>query len=629
MSSQAELTILANKFNTLMRNNEIGGFPNDLENELLELFDLIQQEETRLSQAAAALLSRAYLIAIHLLDDKSFENERGRRHKAQNLFDALVSTRAILLNPEEEQARAKLKRIYRTSAFELRVHHSSAKYYFLSFIDGLINSTNKVRAFVFQAPPYSRSRFATQDILEEKIEGFLFIANQPSTAKLLTNFGAASPIYSSNRAEKFEHLAPQLIERYQAFYTEYQEDDLSILAINRLMVALDELANEVVRLQDNQLLSVLAVQAFYASQDYVFDLLLEDNFSLQRAKNLNACLKQAILVMKNPGQRSEIIKLEELVEKSDYKRFHCDKEKTTYAILHILAAAALLGLAIFEAIASHGLSLVVTIWTIVAEGSSLGVGLGQFYYFLTGETRNTLFAESMSKLSRGTRFSVPGYYSDSSERKSLEILYHDPSDEQSREAQQLLASLERLEANIQLQQDSFLSQQAHAVLKNGENFAIELLRENPISIKRTKRLRECFDAANEVLCQPNNLEAINHLVKLVSKGDYEARRIVKRELVIGSLLALASIALYVITITATVLSSGSTAGTILSPIMLSAVAAHKLMHSVRRERTLFSDEAKALAEYAQFAGGAFFGPPPESAEQTIYNDSYETGFLAV
>ncbi|CDZ76578.1 hypothetical protein BN59_00852 [Legionella massiliensis] len=622
MSSTTELTILAKKFKSLMAQRPRKEFPDNLQTELSQLRHLIQSEDTRLSQAAAVVLSRAYLIAINLLNAKSPMDERGKAHIAENLASCIALTRAVLTEPNNKKARTALEKMLRSSAFELRAFSSSAKHYALASIDAVVNTINRGRAFIFQTAPHPRSRFASQDILEEKLESFLLVANQPSTAKLLSSL--SFPLNLPAEKGGFHYLIPALKERYRQFREDYEEDEARIVAISDLLKTLDELGREAALVKDNQALRSMAIQAFYASQDFVIDLLAEKNPALPRVENLNACLQQTILVIKNPGQQAEILKLDALVTKSDYKRFQCDKEKTTYAVLHIIAAAALLAHALFEAVASHGISLIITAWVITAEASSLGVGLGQLYYFLTGEIKNTLFSESMANLSIAAR--LKGLENSSEDRGHA---LYSPSNfadvELNEEITELQVALIRLRNHSKDAKAAFLSEPAWAVLLTGEDLASDLLRESSPSIERIQKLRECIEAADAVVCQPNDLAATIQLAKLINEGDYEASRLDKYELFIGSVIALASIALYVITITATVLSAGSTAGTILSAVMLSAVAAHKLAHCVHREQTSFSVEAKALTEYAQFAGNTFF-PPPEQSKYAEDGLSYSPSF---
>ncbi|MGL5741438.1 MAG: hypothetical protein ACRCXC_02235 [Legionella sp.] len=85
------------------------------------------------------------------------------------------------------------------------------------------------------------------------------------------------------------------------------------------------------------------------------------------------------------------------------------------------------------------------------------------------------------------------------------------------------------------------------------------MRDAKPSAKLIKKLRECIEAADQIVLNPGDHDAVHRLVHLVSQGDYEMRKIIKRDVFIGVLLVLACIALYAITITGTVFSAGVTA----------------------------------------------------------------------
>ncbi|ARG98556.1 hypothetical protein [Legionella micdadei] len=636
-----EVLALANKFDNSFKNHTIPELPQDLLKQLTSLRELVCQQThtngTLLTQVTISLLIRVYLLGIGILDREAHYTNEEKIRIANNIITCANLVGRVLTQSNNEEAFIDLEKMLHAGTFELRAF-TSWKHLFLSAIDNVINGVNTGRALIFRST-YSRSRLATREIISETLQEFLFVAkNQFTTRSLLSSLQPTETFSNFYLAENHKahilHLDKGLSDLYQAFYHYHQQDRERISAAKAMIESLDYFAKQSALAKDNQIINAYAEQAFLASQELVIELLKDSKPSVQRMKRLAACFEQTAHVIANPGKKSEVKKLEKLVEESDYKRFHCDKEKTAYAIIHILVSAALLALAIVEAVVSHGISLAAHLWIIGAEGGSLGVGFGQLYYFSSSEIKTTFFADSMSKLAQVTR--SKSKHEDWRDKGDIEnrreqllnTLYQDSlaNNFYNKEVKQLLSSLQVLRNNVHQSKQTLIYSQAHAVLQSAEELAIDLVRSKYPSQIRIQKLRECVDAANAVVLQPENVQAINQLVTLVSHGDYEAKKIIKRDIVIASLLALASIALYIVTITGTIFSAGATSGTILSPIMLSAVAAHKFANSIHRERTRFSEEAKALTEFAQTAGKNLTSPSQisECPDETSSFPSYRS-----
>lgn len=483
---------------------------------------------------------------------------------------------------------------------------------FFSTLDKILNAINIGRTFVFEMN-YPRSRLATREIIGKTLEDFLLVAeNQSTTSKLLSSLRPQISLLSVPPPEEnkatIQHLGELITSTYDEFYTHNAQAEKAVLAAKAMLESLNHFGHQVLLTKDNPIINNYAEAAFLASQDLAIELLNDEKPSIERMEGLTTCFDQAAIVIQNPGKKSELKKLEQLVEKSDYKRYHCDPEKSTYAIFRILISALFLAYAIYDVVTGFGVSLATQLWVISAEAGSLAVGSGQLYYFSNGKVKNTLFADSMEKLSQAARIKLSTEEwrdtsnLDSRREELLIELNKTKFGQTDEEINKLLDALAGLRSNVDQTRMTLISTQVRTVLNSGEELAIDILRAKSPSSVRIKKLRECVEAANSIIMQPDNLEAINRLVTLVSERDYETRKIIGRDFFIASLLALASIVLYVVTITGTVLSAGITAGTIFTPITLSISAAYKFAHAFQPQHTRFTDEAEALTEFAQIAG---------------------------
>lgn len=632
MPTLKELSAWASKFENSFQPCKIPNFPSDLSNKLKSLKNRVQQQsyanESLLNKATLSLLTRLYILSVGISESNTHYSVAERVKVANNIIKGIDLITTVLNEPGHTKALIDLENMLYSGAFELSAP-PSWRHFFLSTIDKVVNGINTGRAFFFRSH-YTRSRLATREIINKPLQQFISVAENKFTSRnKLSSLRPQKTLIDIQPTESDKahilYLTPDITTLYNTFYLRHQQDIVVSFTAKAMLESLDRFAKETLLAQDNQVINAYAEQAFLASQELVAELLSEHTPSVQRMKRLTVCFEQTAKVIANPGKKSEVRKLEKLVEESDYKRFHCDKEKTTYAIIHILVSAALLALAIVEAVISHGISLASHLWIIGAEGGSLGVGFGQLYYFSKSEIKNTFFSHSMEKLAQVAKSKSrheDWQDKENSENRREQLLHQVYQNSVakslfSNESEQLLASLETLRKSIRQSQQTLLYPQANAVLQSAEELTIDLFRsQSPsgISAIRMSKLRECIDAANEVVLHPDNLQAMNRLVTLISQGDYETKKIIKRNIIIACLLAVASIALYIITITGTIFSAGATSGTIISPVMLSAVAAHKFAHASHRERTRFSDEAEALTELAQVASHHLTSISPEIIE---------------
>ncbi|KTD39098.1 hypothetical protein Lnau_0297 [Legionella nautarum] len=618
MYKKEELLAFENKFKQLFDNNcyILPNFPTQLAQMLTSLREQIEErsdtEETRLDNAAVPLLIRLYLLSIGIMDLNSPYSDEKRIKVADGIIRCTNLIKILLAQPADQEIFEQLDELLYSDIFELRAYDSAWKHYFFSTLDKILNAINRVRTFVFSMN-YPRSRLATREIIGKTLEDFLLVAENPSTtSKLLSSLRPqiASLSFSSTEENKAYtlYLSELITSTYEKFYTRNAQEEKALIAARTMLESLNRFGQQVLLTKDNLIINNYAETAFLASQDLAIELLKDESPSIERMEQLTTCFDQAAIVIQNPGKKAELKKLELLVEKSDYKRYHCDKEKSTYAIFRILISALFLAYAIYDVVTGFGVSLAAQLWVISAEAGSLAVGSGQLYYFSNGKVKNTLFADSLGKLTQAAR--IKSYSEDWQDKENLENrreeilieLNESKFGQANQKINNLLDELACLRTNINKTKMTLISSQARAVLQSGEELAIDLLRAKSPSSIRIKKLRKCIEAANTVVTQPDNLEAIHRLVTLISERDYEARKIIARDFFIASLLALASVALYVVTITGTVLSAGITAGTIFTPITLSITAAYKFAHAFHSQHTRFTDEAEALTEFAQIAG---------------------------
>ncbi len=572
---------------------------------LAKLSQTLNSTETVLSQAANPLLNRFALLQ-DLLATNKLSNQQ-KRHLLQQLEYCVSLMTALIEGKSKPKNLRYLKKMLYTNAFEIRANSSFFKHYSLTTLDMIINGFNNLRGFIFRSA-YPRAHFAKKDIITGELERFIRVAQGSSTGLLLSALRPKEPAEPQKLTEEEKnssHLNQVISDIYNALLLKKIPRQKK-QQLTQLIIALNSFAEQTLKTQQNAVTYPAAEQAFLASQDLAIEILQQRSLSLKKMRRLTICLKQTTLVLANPGQKSEVEKLEKLVRQSDYSRCQSDKEKSSYAILHIIASIALLSLAIFEAMTIPCLSLMVNSFTIAAELSSLIVGGGQALYFSKSRIHQTFYADSMdilaqaarlnSKHSDWTNIELEGNRKKLLNQAATSLITGTPALEE--EVQKLMSVLEQLR-EINLSTNSIIKNQATTVLQHGEDLALDLLTAQNPSLKRIRKLSECILAAAAVAKDPSNAQSNQHLILLLSQRNYETRKLIKRDALIGGLLILASLALFAITITGTALSGGITAGTILSPIMLTIMALNKLAHCNPYERTPLGEDLRKLSDFGQ------------------------------
>ncbi|MCE3044064.1 hypothetical protein [Legionella sp. 16cNR16C] len=629
MAESSEITGLTRKLNKLIKQKKINGFPDHLTTELENTAKLLNLKECAYNDSLKSLLIRLHLISIHVLKNADYLSNAEKNRIAKNV---ITCTRLITksdTNQDNIKYHQKLRRLLNSNAFEFRKYSSPWKHYPLVLIDSVVNAVNYGRSGIFRTD-YPRSHLARKDYVSETLEHFTLV-NRSASSRMVLSRLASCP--DNPEDELIRHLNPEVTEAFARFIAANKANSKLTDEVRTLIASLNGIAKQLAGAEHNQVIHAAAKKAFLACQDLVLEILNNKKVSITKIKQLSVCFKQTALVIENPGNKEQVLKLSEMVEQSDYSRYRADREKTSYAVIHILVSAALLGLAIFEAVASHGLSMAVHAWIISAEGVSLGVGLGQLHYFSNSDQRKTFFFDSMEKMCSATNLSSSHQdwvnQNDLVNRRTElldEIIaqkYKDTSD-LSKEAINLMTALRALQQSSNLSSQELLKKQAQTVLSCAQDLALDLLRAEEPSMHRIQKLTECVNAAQKVTSQPENPQAIAHLVKLLNQGGYETTRVNKKDILIASLLALASIVLFAVTITGTILSGGTTAGTILSPFMLMIMSINRFIHAFQRQQTAFTAEARTLAEYSEIMGDA--EPEPIPDELSSDSDGYSSDF---
>ncbi|MCW8450530.1 hypothetical protein [Legionella quinlivanii] len=632
MAESSEITGLTRKLNQLIKQKNINGFPDHLTTELENTSKLLNLKECAYNDSLKSLLIRLHLISIHVLKNVDYLSDAERNRIAKNVITCTRLITKSHTNQDNKKHHQKLRGLLNSNAFEFRKYSSPWKHYPLALIDSVVNAVNYGRSGIFRTD-YPRSHFASKDYVSETLEHFTLV-NRSASSRMVLSRLASCP--DNPEDELISHLNPEVTEAFAPFIAANKANSKLTEEVRTLIASLNEIAKQLTGAEHNQVIHAAAKKAFLACQDLVLEILKNKKVSITKIKQLSVCFKQTALVIENPGNKEQVLKLSEMVEQSDYSRYRADREKTSYAVIHILVSAALLGLAIFEAVASHGLSMAVHAWIISAEGVSLGVGLGQLHYFSNSDQRKTLFFDSMEKMCSATNLSSThqdwvGQNDLVNRRTELldEIIaqkYKETSD-LSKEAVNLMTALQSLQQSSNSSRQELLKKQAQTVLSCAQDLALDLLRAEKPSMQRIQKLTECVNAAQKVTSQPDNPEAVAHLVKLLNQGGYETTRVNKKDILIASLLALASIVLFAVTITGTILSGGTTAGTILSPFMLMIMSINRFIHAFQRQQTAFTEEARTLAEYSEIMGDA--QPEAISDEHSCDSGGYAAAFSSI
>ncbi|RAP38027.1 hypothetical protein B1207_03290 [Legionella quinlivanii] len=624
MAESSEITGLTRKLNKLIKQKNINGFPDHLTTELENTAKLLNLKDCAYNDSLKLLLIRLHLISIHVLKNADYLSDAEKNRIAKNVITCTRLITKSHANQDNIKYHQKLRRLLNSNAFEFRKYSSPLIHYPLVMIDSVVNAVNYGRSGIFRTD-YPRSHFARKDYVSETLEHFTLV-NRSASSRMVLSRLASCPNLTNSEDELISHLNEEVTEPFARFIAVNKANSKLTDEVRTLIASLNEIAKQLAGAEHNQVIHAAAKKAFLACQDLALEILNNKKVSLTKIRQLSVCFKQTALVIENPGNKEQVLKLSEMVEQSDYSRYRADREKTSYAVIHILVSAALLGLAIFEAVASHGLSMAVHAWIISAEGVSLGVGLGQLHYFSNSDQRKTLFFDSMEKMCSATNLSSS--HQDWVDQNDLvnrrtelldEIIaqkYKDTSD-LSKEATHLMTALRALQQSSNSSRQELLKKQAQTVLSCAQDLALDLLRAEEPSMHRIQKLTECVNAAQKVTSQPENPQAIAHLVKLLNQGGYETTRVNKKDILIASLLALASIVLFAVTITGTILSGGTTAGTILSPFMLMIMSINRFIHAFQRQQTAFTAEARTLAEYSEIMGDA----QPEPIRDELSSDS--------
>ncbi|MFC3907706.1 hypothetical protein ACFORL_01250 [Legionella dresdenensis] len=554
-------------------------------------------EQSRLVLSAQPLLNKLCVLSVDIF--RNYHHAKTHR-RGEKLVQCITLVNEILTSPENDKAIAQLHELAFIGDYEKQRYTSGWKHYLAVGTDKVINSVNAARTFVFGST-FQRSRLATYNFISDnEVHHFLLSAQQSTCGKTLK---ALLPEPSVSEAGQTVYLCQDILIAYENF-KKMKHRQSTLNQCESLLNALNEFALQVNRARNNEVLNTAAQNAFLASQDLVLEILQSKKAQPERMKKLITCFKQTAKVLEQPGNLPEVYKLEELVEKSDYKRRKRNTENTSYALIHILVSTILFGVAIADAVATHGANLITHIFTLGAEILSLAVGGGQLYHFSDSHIEKTLYFESMTDLFKAVKLKTcANDWAEIDEspikqrEKILNQLVAQNTDLQIPVVNELSLSLATLRNQVVKPDNDLMRQQGLAVLITGEDLAIDLLRQEKISIDRINKLKESIDAACDVIKDPSDMAAVNKLAVLANQRGFEQRRINKAGLFAGSLLLLAGLAIFAVTIAGTILSAGATAGTIISAIMITALAINKIIESCKKQETGFGQQARALSEF--------------------------------
>lgn len=534
---------------------------------------LVAQKNTPspLYEAAERLLIKIY---IQFIADSQAQEPITR----VDLFMACRYIQELLIEKDSSFAVKELAKIADRGTCDQAKEYALPKQFFFTCIDGVVNAVNVLRSIFFNAH-YDRWHNLGEDFISSDLKAFLRIAAHPSA---LIPFSKLMPQEDEAKTNYLNAEVKQKLEDLK------QKQDFVVSAdVESLISALNDFARNTffAETHHHEVLKNKAQSAFWVCQDMVLEILDETPLDTLKVRRLTNCFQQTAAILENPGDKVQIMALKALIDSSDYKRYSCDREKSCYAVIHMVVAAALLAYAVTETVMTAAANVLVQSFTLAAEGISLGVGVWQFRYFLGSQIKDTVFNESMDTLCKSMRINYTGI---------AEVPEH-----LTEHAQNLQDLLEQFAASCEACDDPILQFQANKVLGHAKLLFNDLLYDKETTEKQLIAFSQALCAANIALRNPHEADLAMELFDLAQEGAYENRRLDTSSLLLGFFLLLACVAIYLITITATILSLGATAGTIISPIMLSALAINKMVSSVKRDRTEFSDEAQKLSHFGK------------------------------
>lgn len=557
-------------------------------------------EQTSLTKAALPLAFKLTLVTADLLNDSARENTE-KENRVQELTTCIEAINTLIEKPAQPHIQAQLKKIANYSLLEKPRQDSGALNFFARRVDGLINGVNQTREMIF-GTPLMRSRLAIHHFIGPELKRFVLTAQLPTHSIDLGSENKQNKEADVNSKIKALPLIVNLDKKSKECQTD----------VKALLAALDNFATQVQQANQSTI-SAAAENALLVSQAMVINLLKgEVNgeyhwVSFQRVVNLTKCLNKAASVVQHPGNPQDVRELEDLIEQSDYQRAVRDKERTAYAGIHVVAASLILGLAIMETIKTFGINLIIHGlvahgWPLSAEGASVGVGIGQFYLYADSHREQTIFSEKMEDLCKVARLQQRSATEETADENTIQDM-----DVKSL-IDALNASFKKLKESTEKKQDIFAIQ-AQEVLRSANDLKRDLVyrfskAKKEKTIARLQELKICIEAAQSVVENPGDKEAVNHLNKLANKANYEIYRFDAGKIFRGALLLLACIPIFFVTLYGTVMTAGLTAGTLLSPFMVMVAAITNIVAAFQREKTELTDQLQTLGHFALIGGNA-------------------------
>ena len=527
--------------------------------------------------------------------------------------------------------------------------------------------------------PIQRARFNNINVLEQEMRQFINSAQLSSTSYELSDFEIEvnvdeqtvkmSPAVEKSYSGLLEVVSsvPENIQINPILMTEFAK-------ASELVNSLKLLSLEVEKLKSNQVMYPAAKQALIANQTMIIELFEDMNISAKkmheaperkrktvlkelkkttkRMDNIQDCIAKSIAVMQDPGNGKKTAKLEEAINNGDYLRFRRNKEQSTYSALHAAGAGAQTLqtlIPVTMTLLKYGfiglVNPIALAFIISAEIANTATGIGQINLHGKSVVINTLYFNSMQGLVESGQLHTADVYwlggkseiiKDKLGQVTMALsqpqaepvkrmgFFHKPTNQNQKisvELVQLNQAIEDLRAIIAKEDAipadrSLIIGQAKAVLEGSEDVMFDILHSDKLNLKRITKLRECIEASTNVVNNPSNIENLNKLTNILSKKEYETRKIIKSERLYGSFLILASLVFFAVAIPATIITLGGTAAILPTPIMIMCMGIQTLCHSYNTKQTALTRQAKALAGYAQLESLA-----PKKREELLKHKS--------
>lgn len=624
------------------------------------------EPDTLIKKEAIPLFNKLLLLRSYLNKSEKL-NESSENYKLRYNIERCARLMILVIKadtPENEkiQAQKALEELIYTNDFEIQTNDTLLMKYANYGLNAVVNRIRNGFNWIYPGDagrPLPRARINNINPVAHEVQQFINAASFSTAHENLADLMFTFEVKQESKPTLY--LSPALAlalcnthKMHESILKSTDLDDNTKLIIKEeqtkardMVQKLIELNSKLSGIAENKILHPAAKQALVAQQSLVIELLqdLQDSsaaFSIESAKGRKAiikekkestkrlmkmsdCIAKTIDVLEDPGNKDKVIHLEKAMSASDYTRFRRNRERSSYAVIHSGVSSSLTIHTLVEIIIAGALSLVDPLFslTLAAEIASTVTGFCQFHLYGKKEAdiEESFYFSTMQNLVEAAYLDTSKFdWANATDKKDIIDKWFSKHPDEISELVDLKKTILDFKTSIletkpqNNEAVDFIVNQAKAVLDSAEDLLIEFIHATPRDIKRINKLKECIVASNEVLKDPGDAKKVDKLVHILTKKEFEAKKIIKDERKFAKILLFASAVLFLITIPAAIFSLGATSGTVLSPIMIMAMGIKHWKHSDSTEQTAFSREAGKMADLAKLNS-----MPEEKKEKSIKN----------